>query len=206
MYERTDIHLFVDPGSTCEWKNSFFSSKQCSRVNNNKKGHQIFEVNACAIISFREIGRGYNAMENFARCMNIYTLAKTPFKNLNAAIAESYQSAARKSMKCAADELQGDQDGPAKTCVKIDGAWQKRGHSSLNGYVNAVVGDKCVDVEAFSKFCIGCRMWETKKDSPRYDSWKAQHICNINHVKSSGAMEEAGAVAMFHRSVEKKPL
>ena len=44
-------HSFDFICSTCEWKKSFFSSKQCSRVNN-KKGRQIFELNARAVISF----------------------------------------------------------------------------------------------------------------------------------------------------------
>ena len=45
-----------------------------------------------------------------------------------------------------------------------------------------------------------------KKGSPEYIAWEAQHNCHINHVKSSGAMEGAGAVAIFKRSVEKNNL
>ena len=42
---------------------------------------------------------------------------------------------------------------PTKERAKSDRAWQKLGQSSLNGYVSAVVDNKCVDVEALSKFC-----------------------------------------------------
>ena len=45
-----------------------------------------------------------------------------------------------------------------------------------------------------------------KKASPEYITREAQHNCHCNDVKSSGAMEGAGAVAIFKRSVEKNNL
>ena len=55
-----------------------------------------------------------------------------------------------------------------KTRAKFGGTQQKGGHASLNGYVLAVVGNKCVDVEALSIFSRGCKMWGKKKVSPEY--------------------------------------
>ena len=49
-------------------------------------------------------------------------------------------------MECGAAEIS-DDDQPTKKCVKIDGAWQRRGYSSLSLYVLAVVKNKCVDFE-----------------------------------------------------------
>ena len=60
-----------------------------------------------------------------------------------------------------------------------------------------------------SKLCKKCAVWEERKNNPEfdYDQWKEEHYasdeCEINHSKSSGAMEAAGAVAIFSRSVEK---
>ena len=53
--------------------------------------------------------------------------------------------------------------------------------------------------------CQACQ-WRNSsysKGSQQYELWKATHICSINHVKSSGAMESAGAVNMFKHSVDK---
>ena len=39
-----------------------------------------------------------------------------------------------------------------------------------------------------------------------YDQWKIDHYCSINHQKSSGAMESAGAIDIFCSSVDKYQL
>ena len=60
------------------------------------------------------------------------------------------------------------------------------------------------------KHCKQCSIWESHtKKNPDYDykQWKIMHKeggkCEINHLKSSGAMESAGAVEIFTHSVEK---
>ena len=191
----------------CEWKGSLSSSKQCSREEKTQ-GRQIYDANVRAVIACREIGRGHHAMQTFMHCMNMYGIGNASFENLNnGEIYNAYDKATKASMKRAANELQdGSIDGPARKRVKIDGAWQKRGHASLNGVVTAIVEDKVVDVQAFSKHCKGCKMWQNKKGSPTYDRWHADHVCHINHTKSSGAMEAAGAIQIFERSVEKNNL
>ena len=140
--------------------------------------------------------------------MNMYCISDHSFKNLNKDITNVYGTCATDSMKRAAKNFHDDKENitPVKKCVKVDGAWQKRGHASLNGFVTAIVGDKCVDIEAFSKFCRGCKMWEKQQGTSKYDAWKAQHQCSINHTNSSGAMEAAGAVKMFQWSVDKNNL
>ena len=45
-------------------------------------------------------------------------------------------------------------------------------------------------------------MWHGKKGTPEYDLWFSEYDCQANHDKSSGAMEAAGAVAMFDRSIK----
>ena len=88
--------------------------------------------------------------------------------------------------------------------VSLDGSWQKGGQSSLNGLATAISNGKCIDSETFSKFCKGCSSWSNvSKESQAYQCWYAEHKCNANHEKSSGAMEAAGAVAIFNRSVMK---
>ena len=71
-----------------------------------------------------------------------------------------------------------------------DGAWQKRGYSSLNGVATLISDGKCIDTEVLSKKqCEQCEQWNHRKDTVEYSSLKEKHICAINHTGS-------GAVAM----------
>ena len=88
-----------------------------------------------------------------------------------------------------------------KCRIHIDGSWQKRGHSSVNSYVAGASNSKVIDKHVMSKYCKKCQIWEPKKDTDEYENWKSTHICSINLQKSSGAMESAGAIELFRRSV-----
>ena len=192
----------------CDWRKSFYTSKTCDTKNSLSQGRNIYESNLRMVIGFRENGKGLSGIEAFARCMNMFSLANNSFENLQSQLAKAYESVAKMSMKRAADSFRSDCDTtePIKKRVKINGAWQKRGHQSLNGFVTAIIDDKCVDIEAFSKFCSGCKMWDSKKETPGYELWKATYNCSINHIKSSGFMESAGAINIFNRSVEKNSI
>ena len=41
------------------------------------------------------------------------------------------------------------------------------------------------------------------KCTKEYNDCIEKHVCNVNHVRSSGPMESAGAVAIFSSSVQK---
>ena len=56
------------------------------------------------------------------------------------------------------------------------------------------------------KKCKSCEIWSKRKDNDGYDEWKTSHQCKINHMKSAGSMESAGACTLFQRSVEKNKL
>ena len=96
-----------------------------------------------------------------------------------------------------------DIDSVLDTKVSDDGAWQKRGHSSLNRVVTLIGSGKCIDYEVLSKKYRSCEAWEYKKaiDIVGYNDWKAQHMCSINHTGSAGAMEVVGMQKIFGRSV-----
>ena len=87
----------------------------------------------------------------------------------------------------------------ADSDVSLDGTWQKRGHSSVNGVVTAISKEtgKCVDVAVLSKDCKACQYWSRKKGTVAFNIWQAGHNCLINNTKSSGSMEAAGAVKIF---------
>ncbi|GFX36502.1 uncharacterized protein TNCV_1043141 [Trichonephila clavipes] len=66
----------------------------------------------------------------------------------------------------------------APYAVAVDGTWQKRGYTSLNGVVTVTSIDtgKVIDVDILSKYCA-CKNLPFMKD------------CKWNYVGSSGAME-----------------
>ena len=84
-----------------------------------------------------------------------------------------------------------------------DGAWQKKGHSLLNGVVTLIGNGKCIDYEVLLKKCKSCEAWECKKEMDIVDrnDWKVRHVCSINHTGSAGALKVVGMQKMFSRSV-----
>ena len=146
--------------------------------------------------------------------MNMYSLGEPCCRGINEELFDVYEEVATASMLTAATETKGKYSTPDNIeklglsyCrVSLDGSWQKRGHASLNGVVTAMSNGKCVDVHVLSKYCRQCQIWQRRKGTDIYDKWKVTHVCKINHVKSSGAMEGVGAVEMFFRSVTKNTL
>ena len=59
------------------------------------------------------------------------------------------------------------------------------------------------DYQVLSKYCKGCALWESRKDSPKYTEWKAGHLCKRNHATLSGAMKAPGAIDIVSCSLEK---
>ena len=41
------------------------------------QGRKPFETNVPIVVGFREIGRGFSAIENFARCLNMHSISLT---------------------------------------------------------------------------------------------------------------------------------
>ena len=109
-------------------------------------------------------------------------------------------------MKDAANYLEGGIDvAITNVPVSVDGTWQKRGFSSLNGVVTAISVDsgKILDTEIMSRKCKGCVMGDCKINDPiRYEDWHASHDCGLNYKGSAPNMEKAGSVSIFQRSIK----
>ncbi|GFV48544.1 uncharacterized protein TNCV_5068291 [Trichonephila clavipes] len=104
-------------------------------------------------------------------------------------------------MKEAALEIRSNEtDTEFSQCgVSVDGTWQRRGYSSLNGCVSVISIDsgKVLDVEFMSKVCRLCNSKNKKLNNI--------HNC-AKHIGSSGAMEPLGVYRIFKRSVEMRKL
>ena len=180
----------------CEWKYCFHTSK--------KQGPS-YEVNVRAVLAFREIGRGHNAMVTFTKVMNMpppptrQNFTKIQNKKLLPVVK---QLANDSMMNTAMNVREACANDKGECGISLDGTWQRRGHVSHNGVVTAISlqTKKCLDVEILSDKCKGCQKWNKKTNDPKYEEWKANHQCKINHAGSANGMEAAGAVRIFNRS------
>ena len=92
-------------------------------------------------------------------------------------IISSYKQCAEDSMNSAAEnvrqmnnEITVDNETIVDIVVSSDGAWQKRGHDSLNGVASIIQNDveQCIDYRVLSKKSNACSKWETKKDTVEF--------------------------------------
>ena len=194
--------------TNCDWKYEFQTSQKTNKLT---LGKAVSCINYQMVIAFREIGQGYQGIRTFANIMNMPTPLSFPgYQLINNKLHTFYNDAASESMSNAALETKSllatnTFDNSITNCqVSVDGTWQKRGYSSMNGVVTFISREngKCLDTAVLSKYCKGCAMWKGKKNKPGYLNWQTNHICQANHKKSSGSMEAAGAILMFSRPIK----
>ncbi|XP_046850412.1 uncharacterized protein LOC124443906 [Xenia sp. Carnegie-2017] len=129
------------------------------------------------------------------------------------AIHVAAEVVAKNSMKHAAEELKQfyePEDGLYDVGISVDGTWRRRGYSSSYGVVTGIslVTGKVLDIEVMSKECRECMGWSSKQGTEEFVHWweEHQHSCHANFEGSSGAMEAAGCLQIFQRSVEQYAL
>ena len=199
----------------CSWEYSTYLSERV------KVGeHKRFDINIRSIAAFREIGRGKTHIDTFHRVMNMCPpFSHSNYDEMVKDMSIGYIEAMNDSIEAAASNVKNesktnevdetvsnvDENGLVDCDVSLDGAWQRRGYASLNGFVSAIerVTDKVIDVEIMTKTCRACTNWNGRKNDPGYIIWRANHNCPINHEGSSSSMESEGAVKIFMRSIEK---
>ena len=106
-------------------------------------------VNTRSVFAMRCCGLGYNALDKFCGLMNLPPpVSKKNYQKLSHKIRDTAETVAEASMPAAIEEVK--KEGATDIGVSVDGAWQRRGFSSLNGVVVAVSTSnfKVVDVEA----------------------------------------------------------
>ncbi|GFW87895.1 uncharacterized protein TNCV_1359991 [Trichonephila clavipes] len=92
--------------------------------------------------------------------------------------------------------------------ISVDGTWQRRGYSSMNGCVAALSDDtgKVVDIEIMSSYCPTCRKISKMPRSIELETFAADHVCHSNFQGSALKMETVGATRIFQRSIVKRGL
>ena len=112
----------------CEWK--FWSSQQ-RNVPSKKKG---FDVNARLVYAMRRCGKGYRGVRRLLMMNHPPPMSEKNYYKLTSRFSEAVRAVAFKSMTDASNEIHNLQtDGIVDTAVSVDGTWQRRCYSSMNG-------------------------------------------------------------------------
>ena len=137
------------------------------------------------------IGLGVNGKEN-AGCGYLNLINTNAFDKPMSDIISSCNKAAGESINTAGDEIRQihcdtdvDDEVIIDATVLTDGAWQKRGHDSLNSVVTVIQNDisKCIDYRIPLKKCNAYSKCENKKDSLEFEKLISGHDRSINHVE-----------------------
>ena len=196
---------------SCRWSYSFLNSPRTKK--NTTKFSRSFDVNPRTVYSMRRLGQGYTSLKNFLYLMNHPPpMSERSYRQINVKICESVQIVADNSLLAAAEEVKVMEglldDGYCHTSVSVDGMWQRRGFSSLNGAVAAIsmVNGKVLDVAAMTRYCQGCvniNALKSNVSENEFMKYKAEHNCSITHLGSAPAMETKDTVEIFNRSKDK---
>ncbi|GBN18878.1 hypothetical protein AVEN_8736-1 [Araneus ventricosus] len=126
----------------------------------------------------RIIVKGPSAARKLCSALNVNVLSISAFRNIEKKLDGVANDEASKIMKEAALELRKTTNGDEiiQFGASVDGTWQRRGHSYLNGCVSSISIDNCkiLEVELMSKICRFC----IKESSANVDS---SHNC-ANHT------------------------
>jgi hypothetical protein len=172
----------------CEAKKAFMS---CTKAENG-----MYDLNLRFVYALRSIGSG---LEDGKMLCTLIDIPGPPsnFMKYNRAIEPIIKKVADECMIEAVQEVTKKTES-TDIAVAVDGSWQKRGFSSLNGVVTVTGMEtgKVLDVHVLSKYCQGCKL--AGRDPEKLA--KHERVCELNYEGSSGGMEVAGARALFCRS------
>ncbi|GFU67161.1 uncharacterized protein TNCV_3770931 [Trichonephila clavipes] len=174
---------FVLKCFACPYRVEFSSS-------NFHEGTQIATINSRFLYAMRSIGKGAEAGRMFCGVMNL-PQPPTRFSPYGKRILNAAKLVYEDSIQNAAKEAICENEGNKNIAVAVDGTWQKRGYTSLNGAVTVTSIDtgKVIDVDILSKYCACKNLPFHEKD------------CKRNYVGSRGAMEIQGVSKIFQRSL-----
>lgn len=91
----------------------------------------------------RQIGRGYSAAYKLCATLNFPQMSKTTYSSHEEKLLKAVSEVAECSMRNAADDIvkqqqNFDDEEILKSGASVDGIWQQRGHTFLNGCVTVI--------------------------------------------------------------------
>lgn len=182
----TLFRLYCD---NCEFSKIFCSSYERHNEDRPSPKSKFYDINVRLVYALRAIGKGAAAASALCGIMNLPPPPQK-FGKYNEFIGNIAEDVAIESMKNAIEEAVVENNNIRDLSVALDGSWQKRGHTSMNGVVTATSVDtgKVIGVAVMSKYC---RCPNKKEHSEN---------CTANYSGNSGGMEVAGVVKIFQQS------
>ena len=132
----------------------------------------------------------FTSLMNFPPPISVVTFTKINYLLFNSCS----KTASKSTLYVATDTYE-------RYTVSGDDIWSKTEHLSINWLVTLISkkNGKCIDSYVVSKKCKGCSLWANEKNSPGYQEWLTNHVCQVNLSRSSGSMEPTGIANMFKR-------
>ncbi|GFT20922.1 CCHC-type domain-containing protein [Trichonephila clavipes] len=145
----------------------------------------------CSHMNLKIIGKGFSAGKKLCAFLGLPFLSKLAFRKKERKLLKATERVAQENINAALSEIKGS-NSFTKCGISIDGTWQRRGYSSLNGCVSAISVDtgKILDIEVMTQYCHICA---------KGNSQSSKHVCS-NYKGSAGNMEVVGAYRIFERS------
>ena len=147
-----------------------------------------FEANLRMVYAMRSNGIGFSGLEKFCSVMNLpKPMTRCNYDKLSNFLRDAVKSVAETSMKNAAQTIRANinvHDDDIQVDTGVDGSWQRRGFSSLNGVVTviSIENGKILNTETICKLCKACNAKEKLRS-------------NVGNVKN---MQYAILASMFH--------
>ena len=96
-----------------------------------------FEVNMRMAFAMRNNGTDYSGVENFCAVMNLpKPMRRMNYDKTSSVSWNDVKIIAEQTMHEGAESLKQENDG--SPAVSVDGSWQKRGFTSMNGVVTVI--------------------------------------------------------------------
>ncbi|GFU86826.1 uncharacterized protein TNCV_1342711 [Trichonephila clavipes] len=139
-----------------------YQRKPLTEFSSSKKTLNCPEVNTRFVYGMRQIGKGFSAGFKLCGTLNLPRLSKTAYTNHENKLMSVISEVSELSMQKAASELlvlHPTKNKIVECGISVDGTWQRRGYSSMNGCVAGLSVDtgKVVDIEIMSSYCPTCR-------------------------------------------------
>ncbi|GFV54002.1 uncharacterized protein TNCV_4883281 [Trichonephila clavipes] len=89
-------------------------------------------INSSIVLGLRIIGKGFSAGKKLCAFLGLPFLSKLAFRNQERKLLKATECVAQENINAALSEIKGS-NSFTKCGISIDGTWQRRGYSSLNG-------------------------------------------------------------------------
>ena len=122
----------------CLFTKTFFTSKSLDLPSKNKGGQKFRDINIRAVYACRQVGMGHENLKKLCCYLNMPAPMLPPnYKNISDKLKDSAKQVAERSMSAAASKLRAGAPS-ADVGVSVDGTWQRKGFTSMNGVVTAI--------------------------------------------------------------------